>query len=134
MFMEEPWYEYIVTEEQSDKTERIQKKEKFVVKSVTDDEVVFERFTDGKANGEYKGKTSYANWLIRNDDLSKVAEEEIDTPTYGKRKLDVFGSDRCGGSTTVWQDGLGLMYRAVQSQMWSKGIIYKKTFELINFG
>ena len=104
--------------------------ERYVVERVDGDNIYFSVYKDGSLERDAIGKASYGNGHIRNDRLTKQYEDVIDT-RFGEKKVDVMSSDRCGGSTVIYQSDV--VYRFVQSQMWSGGVIFEQTYDLIHY-
>lgn len=127
------WFEYKVTEYTSNVEGEKVWTEKYEIMSISGQDVVFIRYVDGVKKDLVNGNISYANLLVKNDDLSKTGTETIET-AMGEKTVDVFDSNRCGGSTTVYQDESGLMYKSVESQLWSMGVKHSITRELISLG
>lgn len=121
---------YEVTETISDRSEIKRHEERFVVERVDGDSIFFSVFRDGIFDRDVLGKISYGNGHIRNDHLFKQRGETLDT-MFGRKDVDVMSSDRCGGSTVLYQSDF--VYRWVQTQMWSGGVIFEQTHDLIHY-
>lgn len=132
MPMNGTWFEYEVTEDQ-DGIVTSRYIERYTLLSQCGKDTLFDVYREGRKCGQVDGNIDYANGHFRNDRLTKKGTEEIQT-IDGRKSLDVFVSDRCGGSTTVYQDGDGLMYRGINTQMWSGGVIAKISRDLIRYG
>ena len=127
------WFEYRVTEEQSDLCDDKVWKEKYIVASVEGDDIVFDHYRNDKKLEQVIGNRSYANGIIRTDGLSKIGIERLDTFS-GKIDTDAYRSNRCGGGTEIFVDSRGTMYKSIESQLWSMGVRYSITRELIGKG
>jgi hypothetical protein len=133
------WFEYKVTEERSDVPGKKTHTEHYAVASINGDDIVFDKCIDGKKTEEQvEGRTSFGNGLVRNDDLKKYATETIDT-AFGKKTVDVSdsmhnGVGRCGGSTVTYVGSDGVMYRSIEKQLWSMGVRYTLTRDLVDLG
>lgn len=127
------WFEYRITEERSDLRDGKVWKERYVVVSVEDERIVFDHYENGKRLEQVIGNVNWANGIIGTDGLSKVGDEELDT-SLGRISACVYGSDRCGGGTEIFVDSHGIMYKSVESQLWSMGVRHSVTRELVDRG
>ena len=127
------WFEYKVTETQSDLDIDNVWNEKYIVISVNKKEIVFDYYKDGNTLEQVIGNKDYANGIIRTDDLSETGLEKLNTP-LGKIDTYVHDSNRCGGGTKIFTDTEGIMYKSIESQLWSMGIKHLITRELIDKG
>lgn len=132
MAMNGTWFEYDVVEKQ-DNVVKARYHERYVLLSQCGKETIFECYRDGRKSGQVDGNVDYANGHFRNDRLRESDGERIATMD-GEKSLKVFVSDRCGGSTKVYQDENGLMYRGINTQMWSGGVIAEFVRDLTNYG
>lgn len=132
MPMNGTWFEYEVTESQ-DGVVKSRHVERYVLLSQCGKDTVFDILRDGRKCGQVDGNIDYANGHFRNDRLKMKGTETIRT-VDGEKTLDVYVSDRCGGSTTIYQDGDGTMYRGINTQMWSGGVIAKIALDLVRYG
>jgi len=127
------WFEYSMTEERSDLPDDKVWNEKYVVTSVEDERIVFDHYENGKKLEQVIGNRDCANGIIGMNGLHKVGNEELDT-SFGKVSVCVYRSDRCGGGTEIFIDSQGMMYKSIESQLWSMGIRHSVTRKLVNRG
>jgi len=125
------WFEYKVTESQSDLDVEKVWKEKYIVVSFNQKEIVFDYYKNEKKLEQVIGNKDYANGIIRTDDLSEVGLEKLNTP-FGKINTYIYDSNRCGGRTKIFTDAEGIMYKSIEDQLWSMGIRHSITRELID--
>lgn len=127
------WFEYKVTEKQSDLRENKTWTEKYVVTSVNGKDIDFDLYVDGKLEEKLTGNTAYGNGIIKMSGLAKNESKTIET-AFGPKTVNVYKSNMCGGGVEMYMDTEGIMYQSVESQLWSMGVVFSIKRELTAFG
>lgn len=98
--------------------------EEYIIKCTESGELAIEKTCSGIME-HMVGNVSYASGIFDTSNLIFDRSEYIDT-RFGKINVNVFISDVCGGSTTVWVGKDNLAYIVEKTQLWSGGKIYKE--------
>jgi hypothetical protein len=121
------WFEYEVTQERSDDGIIRQFNERYELESKNGEGTLYFNYRENfEEMNPFEGNEKYASGIFDHSRLRKDRTEEYSIIT-GNILTEVYVSDRCGGSETVWVDVHNVAYKDVRKQMWSMGVIYTET-------
>lgn len=118
---------YDVSERTSDSRSVKRYTEKHILNRIDGDVLIFERYINDVRTEDIEGLGSYANGTIRMDHMRQCGTVGIET-AFGKMDLDHYRTDLCGGGSEVFMKDI--VYRYIQKQMWSGGVIFERTYDL----
>jgi len=126
------WFEYEVVIERSDMGIVREFNERYELASKNGKELKFDFRENFDRKDQVEGNSTYASGIFDHSRLRKDRTEQYHLIS-GNINTDVFVSDRCGGSETMWVGNENVAYKDIKTQMWSMGVIYTETRILFAF-
>jgi len=123
------WFEYKLKTTQTNKQEVEESVERYILSNIDENKCTFDKYVDGEFIDTVIGDDKFCIFGVKNLSMKRV--ENI-TTAFDEITVNVYGSDLCGGGEKVYIDDNNVVFRDIKTQMWSMGVIYKETRDLID--
>jgi hypothetical protein len=124
------WVEYEVTVTRSDKKKSESFVEKYTVTTLDGDACTILKEVEGKDPETINGSLRFGSCIFDIDHMFKTGSENM-TTVFGHMYVNIFETDRLGGGERIFLGKDNIVFRDVRTQMWSMGVLYTETRELV---